>query len=131
MTATYNFGLHVLATLPAWVAAFLVGWIFSVGLTQSVKFTMPVRWCADTREIVARVLAVLSAAMPAGIYYASTPNAEPAALALVMLGTGIWSPIAFSLLMAGLRRWPRFEWVADVLSGDKRGVLAAKLRGDL
>lgn len=129
MTATYNFGLHILATLPPWLAAFLVGWAFSVGVTHSIKFTLPVRWCQDTREIIARVTAVLSAALPAGLYYAGQPDAQPGPLALVMFGTGIWSPLAFALLMGGLRRWPRGEWIADVLSGDKRGVLKAKFGG--
>jgi len=128
MTATYNFALHVFQTLPSWLAAVLVGWAISTGITQSVKFTMPLKVDPDIREMIARVLAFLSAAIPAGMYYADQPGANPAALVLVMTGAGLWSPIAYAILQAVLRRY--LPWVAEALSGDSRGVLAAKLRGD-
>jgi hypothetical protein len=123
-------GLHMLDTLPTWLAAFLIGWAFSVSLTQPIKFLMPRRWCADDRELYARLLAFFSAMIPAGLYYADSGEGSYTALWLVMVGTGLWSPIAFALLIAFLRRGGRESFIADVLTGDKRGVVAAKLRGD-
>lgn len=125
--SAWNSALHVLATLPPWFAAVLVGWAISIGLTQGLKFALPVSWCPDGRELTARVVALLSASLPAGLYYAQTPGAQAAALVLVMIGAGLWSPLAFAVLQAVLRRFA--PWLADALSADKRGVVAEKLRG--
>ena len=128
MTATWNFVLHVLNTMPAWLASILVGWAISVGLTQTVKFALPVSLAVDLRNALARCLAFLSAAVPAGAYYATQPEPNPGPALLIMLAAGLWSPFAFAILQAVLRRyWP---WLADALSADKRGVVAAKLRGE-
>src|SRR5690606_15171718 len=127
MTAAWNFVVHVLDTMPAWLAAILVGWAISVGVTQGFKFTLPVGWCEDWRELAARIVAFLSAALPAGAYYASQPDPHPIAAFLIMAGSGLWSPLAFAILQAVLRRYA--PWLADVLSADKRGVVATKLRG--
>jgi hypothetical protein len=126
----WNGLLHVLTTLPPSFAALLVGWSFSIGLTQSVKFLMPSSIDEDIRELTTRLLAGFSAAMAAGVYYAAADGSRPEDLILVMLFTGVWSPLAFALLQGALRRSPRTAWIADVLSGDVRGVIAAKLRGD-
>lgn len=128
MTATWNFVLHVLNTMPAWLAAILVGWAISIGLTQGAKFALPVRWCPDYRELAARLLALLSSAIPAGLYYVHQPEATPVLALLVMAAAGLWSPLAFALLQAVLRRY--LPWLADALSADKRGVVASKLRGE-
>lgn len=125
----WEFVLHVLSTMPASLAAFLIGWSFSVATTQPVKFLMPLMWRPDDRELISRVVAMLSAMIPAGLYYAQAKGANPALLWLVMVGTGLWSPIAFALLIAWLRRGGRHSFVADVLTGDKRGVIVSKLRG--
>lgn len=127
MNAIWNTLLHMLNTMPGWLAAVLVGWAISVGLTQGLKFAMPVRWCPEGRELTARIVAFLSAAIPAGAYYASLPDPHPIAAFLVMAGSGLWSPLAFAILQAVLRRFA--PWLADALSGDKRGVVAAKLKG--
>ena len=121
MSAAWTFVLHVLNTMPAWLSATLVGWAISAGLTQTVKFILPVRWDYDGRELAARLLAFLSAFIPAGIYYAEQASATPGVMILVMIGAGLWSPIAFALLQRVLSRY--FPWLADVLSADKRGVL--------
>lgn len=125
----WEFGLHALATMPASLAAFLIGWSFSIATTQPVKFMLPLLWHADDRELITRVVAMLSAMIPAGLYYAQAKGANPSLLWLVMVGTGLWSPIAFALLIAWLRRGGKESFVADVLTGDKRGVIVSKLRG--
>lgn len=125
----WNTGLHLLATMPAWLAAFLIGWAVSVGLTQGLKFALPVGAPEGLREAAARWLAFLSAAVPAGAWLYDA-GSSGLAVALVAIGTGAWSPIAYALLIAGLRRFDRTAWIADVLSGDKRGVVKAKLRGE-
>lgn len=127
MTTSWNTLLHVLNTMPAWLAAVLVGWAISVGFTQGLKFALPVRWCPDGRELTARIVAFLSAALPAWLYYAGQDGAQPMAGFLVAIGSGFWSPLAFAILQAVLRRFA--PWLADALSGDKRGVVAAKLKG--
>ena len=127
MTAAWNFVLHVLNTLPAWLAALLVGWAISVGLTQSLKFAIPVHFCEDWRELISRLVAFMSAAFPAGLYYLTDPTAAPAVAFLVMLAAGVWSPLAFAILQWALRTNAKTAGLADVLSGDTRGVLKAKL----
>lgn len=128
MTAAWNFVVHVLDTMPAWLAAILVGWAISVGVTQGFKFTLPVGWCEDWRELAARLVAFFSAGLPAAVYYIEqAPGAAIGAVLLVLLGAGLWSPFAFAVLQAVLRRY--VPWLADVLSADKRGVVATKLRG--
>jgi len=129
MTTFWNTLLHVLNTMPAWLASILVGWAMSVGLTQGLKFSLPVRWCPDGRELTARIVAFLTAAVPAGLYYASRPEPEPVSAFLVMAAAGAWSPLAFAILQWALRLSPKTAGLADVLSGDKRGVVAAKLKG--
>lgn len=127
--SAWNTALHLLATLPPWLAAFLIGWAVSVGLTQGLKFALPVGAPEGLREAAARWLAFLSAAVPAGAWLYDA-GGSGLAVALVAIGTGAWSPVAYALLIAGLRRFERTAWIADVLSGDKRGVVAAKLRGE-
>lgn len=129
--SAWNTVLHILATLPPWLAACLLGWAGSIAITQPAKFLMPLGWDPESRAIVSRVLATLSAmACTMLAYFALAPLAAGAAVLLAALLTGVWSPIAFALLLAGLRRHPRTAWAADVLSGDVRGVLAGKPRGE-
>jgi hypothetical protein len=131
MTGIWNFALHVLNTLPPWLAACLIGWAGSIAITQPAKFVMPLRWDGETRAIVARVLASLSAFVVTGLAYLTVaPEAPGAAVLLAAMLTGIWSPIAYALLVGGLRTHPRTAWAADVLSGDVRGVLAGKPRSE-
>jgi hypothetical protein len=120
--------MHIAGTLPPWLAAFLVGWSVSVGATQSFKFWMPATWNEDNREMTTRLVAFCFSAGGCGLYYARTVGADPAVLGGLMIACGVWAPLAFALAQAGLRRWNRTAWVADVLSGDKRGVIAAKVR---
>lgn len=122
-------GLQILDTMPPALAAFIVGWAFSVGITQPVKASLPAIWHQLDRELIVRLLAFFSAMLPAGLYYARAEGSQPEMLWLVMVGTGLWSPIAYALLIAFLRRGGRESFVADVLSGDKRGVIVSKLRG--
>lgn len=129
MKTIWDFAMHVLSTMPAWLAAFLIGWAFSVGVTQGIKFTMPEAYPAGWREAMSRWVAFLTAAVPAGAWVQQA-GGSALVIVLVTLFTGIWSPIAYALLIAGLRRWPAAAWIADVLSQDKRGVIAAKFKGE-
>lgn len=116
----WNTLIHILNTMPAWLAAVLIGWAVSAGVTQTFKFAMPVTADGQMRETIARVLAVVVAALVAGAWYAERGGSATGVI-LVSVGAGVWSPIAFSLLQAVLRRW--WPWAADVLSGDVRGKL--------
>jgi hypothetical protein len=129
MTALWDSAMHIAATMPLWLAAFLIGWGFSVGVTQGMKFTLPEAYPPAWREAMSRWVAFLTAALPAGAWMVQG-DASPLSVALVTLSAGAWSPIAYALLIGGLRRSTRTAWVADVLSQDKRGVIAAKLRGE-
>ena len=125
----WNTALHLLATLPPWLAAFLIGWGFSIGVTQFIKFALPETYPRAWREATCRWIAFITAAVPAGAWLQQQGGAA-IAVAIVTVAAGAWSPTAYALLIGGLRRWGRTAWIADVLSQDKRGVLAAKLRGD-
>lgn len=127
MKATWDFAMHVLGTMPVWLAAMLVGWGLSWGLTQTLKFAVPETVDARLRHVLNQALAFLSAAVPAGLYYWQHDQTFTG-LVLVAVAAGVWSPMAFAILQAVLRRF--FPWLADALSGDKRGVIAAKLRGE-
>lgn len=123
MTAAWNFLLHVVNTIPAWLAAALIGWAGSIAITQPAKFLMPARWDPELRAVAARALASLSAFLATGFaYQALAPDGSAAGLLVTALLTGLWSPIAYALLIRGLRRSPRLAWIADVLSGDVRGA---------
>lgn len=122
MTAIWNFGLHAIDTMPAWLAAFLVGWAVSVGITHAFKYMLPVRWNEWLREDMTRSVAVVSGFIPAFLWMGEA-GASLLSMSLTGLVTGLWSPTAYALLIAGLRRHPRLAWAADVLSADKRGVL--------
>lgn len=129
MTAAWNFFVHVLGTMPIWLAAFLVGWAMSVSITHGFKFILPVSMPDWLREDLTRFVAFMSGAIPSG-WWAADAGYGILGVSVQAVVTGVWSPVAFALLMAWLRRTERWAWVADVLSADKRGVLAAKLRGD-
>lgn len=117
MQAIWDAVLHAFGTMPDWLGAVLIGWAISVGVTQSTKFWMPVRWEPRLREDIARATAVLSAFFPALAYYISQ-GGNPFYVALTAVGAGLWSPLAFALLQAGLKRWA--PGLADVFSADVR-----------
>ena len=121
--AGWNTLIHILNTMPTWLAAILVGWGVSAGITQTLKFSLPVDADEGLRHIVTRVVAVVTAAIIAGSWHAEF-SGPPIITAMVAVGAGVWSPIAFALLQAVLRRW--WPWAADVLSGDVRGALWGK-----
>lgn len=122
--------LDSLANLPLWAQAFLIGWILSIGVTQTLKFMLPIdKLPVAWREVAARWVAFITAAAPAGAWMATGDGGE-LAIAFVAIGTGAWSPIAYALTIGLLRRSPKTDWIADILSGDKRGVLAAKFKKD-
>lgn len=122
MSALWNALLHVLNTIPAWLAAAVIGWVASIAITQPAKFLMPVGWDSELRAVVARALASVSAFVATAFAFrALAPDGALAGMILAALVTGLWSPIAYSLLVAGLRRSDRLAWIADILSGDVRG----------
>lgn len=131
MKTIWDTAMHILGTMPPWLAAGLIGWIGSIAFTQPIKFLMPLRWDSEARAVAARVLASLSAfAFTALGYAAVAPGASGAAVLLTAMLTALWSPMAYSLLVRGLRQYPRTAWIADVLSGDVRGVLSGQPRGE-
>lgn len=122
MQAAFDFLIHALSSLPDWLAAILVGWAFSAGLTQSLKFLTPLSIYHGYREQITRLVAMLSAAIPAGILYDLLGGHPPEAVLWVALGAGLWSPLAFAILQAVLKRYA--PWLADVLSQDVRGAIS-------
>lgn len=107
---------------PPWVGAILFGWFFSWGVTQSVKFFIPLGWTPDTRKVVAQALGFVSAA---SVVVLLKPLAWPATILLSTM-VGFWSPLSWALLVAVVRkRWP---FIADVLTQDTRGVLFGERR---
>lgn len=120
---------HVLDTMPPWLAAFLLGWLTSVAVTQMVKFLLPRGWWAELREDLTRFVAFMAAALPA-LFYVGQAGYGSLGMLLQAVITGVWAPLAYALLVAWLRRRPGLAWIADVLSGDVRGVIAAKLKGE-
>ena len=119
MTALARDLLGLFAALPPWVAAVLIGWGISAGLTQALKFAMPLRLPKQERHAIAYVVAMTSAFLPA-LFWMIDSGAGYTATLLTAAGAGLWSPFAFSLLQRGLRASPRLSWAADVLSGDVR-----------
>ncbi|WP_353094174.1 hypothetical protein [Methylibium sp.] len=111
---------HALGAMPPWLAAVLIGWAVSAGVTQTVKFFMPLSVLPEQREPMTRLIAVLVAAVAAALAMIDREGGA-VSVALVAVAAGVWSPLAFAMLQAALRRfWP---WAADVLSGDVRGVI--------
>lgn len=119
MQAAWDFLLHMLDGMPPWLAAALAGWFISVGVTQTTKFLLPQSVYHGYREQAVRLLAILSAAIPAGILFEVFGGRPPQASMWVALGAGLWSPLAFAILQAILKRYA--PWLADVLSQDVRG----------
>lgn len=119
MNAAWDFIIHALSSMPEWLAAILAGWAVSAGLTQALKFLTPLSLYHGYREQITRLVAMISAAVPAGILYGVLGGHPPEAVMWVSLGAGLWSPLAFAILQAFLKRYA--PWLADVLSQDVRG----------
>lgn len=118
METAWQFFIHMFDGMPEWLAAILAGWAVSIGITQSVKFLFPLSWYHGYREQLTRLLAMLSAAIPAGLMFGVLGGAPDSATMWVALGAGLWSPLAFAILQAILKRYA--PWLADVLSQDVR-----------
>lgn len=114
---------HGLNQMPGWLAAVLIGWAVSAGVTQTFKFFLPLSVLPEQREPMTRLVAVLVAAVAAALVMVDRGGGA-VSVVLVAIAAGVWSPLAFAMLQAVLRRW--WPWAADVLSGDVRGVLAGK-----
>ena len=130
--AFWNTVMHILATMPWPLAAFLVGWIGSVGVTHPTKVALR-RYTlisAERRGLAAWLTAAVSALAFATLYARGRPGVAPGDVMLVAVLTGLWSPLAFAGLQKFLRASPEigkrkgFTWVpdlsgvADWLSGD-------------
>lgn len=123
MQALWDALIHALGTMPTWLAGVLIGWGISAGVTQGVKFLLPLAHPAPGRELFTRVIAVISASIPTAVYLAA--ESQPLLrIVLSTVGAGLWSPIAFALIQAALRHW--WPWAADALSQDVRGVIAGR-----
>lgn len=117
---------HGLNQMPGWLAAVLIGWAVSAGVTQTAKFFMPLAVPEQAREAMTRFIAVLTAAVAAALAMVDR-GGNSMEIVLVAIGSGVWSPVAFAMLQAVLRRW--WPWAADVLSADVRGVLITSRQG--
>lgn len=114
MEAIYNSILSMVEHAPVWLQAAAGGLLLSWLVVQSVKFMFPITWPSELRKEGAWLIAFGTAFLTV-IYIMGFP-----AGAFIGLLCGFGSPIAFALLMNFLRwKWPS---VADVLSGDTRGV---------
>lgn len=125
MNAGWDFAMHAFGTMPAWISSILVGWSLSMGITQTVKFWMPLRWDPYFRENMTRGIAILSGAIPAFLYFTSR-DGEPLLGALIAAGTGVWSPMFYAFAQSAVRRF--FPWWADVWSQDSRGLFTGVRR---
>ena len=121
MESIWNTITHVLSTMPAWLAAILVGWAISFGFAQAFKkYALPISWDPSMRALVTRVLAGTTAFVPAAAYMIE--HNEPGVVtALAAVGAALWSPMAAAMLQAILKRFA--PWLADALSGDVRGAV--------
>lgn len=112
--------LGIYNRLPFPVIACLLGWLVSVGITQPVKFALPLNWYPRTRQIIAQGVAFASAFLTVyGLIVSPTG---------IVLGVivGLWSPIAYAVAINLLEeRYPR---LTDILSGDVRGVMKGDVR---
>lgn len=125
MQALWDALIHAFGTTPTWLAGILVGWAISAGVTQAVKFMLPLAHPAPGRELFTRGVAVFSAGITTAVYL-SAESQPLLRIALSTIAAGLWSPIAFALLQAALRHW--WPWAADALSQDVRGMLAGERR---
>lgn len=109
--------------IPPWLVAIVLGWLGAIGLTQALKFAVPLGWNDQVRHSAAQLIALLSAFT---IVWLLQPGG-PVLSAVLAILTGLWTPLSWALLMAWLKR--KHPWVADVLSQDVRGVLVGQRRG--
>ena len=113
-------GLYNLIPFP--VIACIAGWLASIGITHTLKFSLPLEWPPRTRGLLSQGTAFWSAF--ATVMYLIPGN--PYRLVLAAL-TGLWSPMAF----AGFMWWLKskgYNDAADILSGDVRGKLTGNIR---
>lgn len=121
MESIWNFIINALNTMPHWLAAILVGWSISFGFAQAFKkYAMPISWDPTFRSGLTRILAALSAFVPAVGYMVEHDQALVATI-LAGIGAALWSPMAAAMLQAILKRFA--PWLADALSGDVRGAV--------
>ena len=105
--------LKVYNTIPFALWACLLGWAVSVGMTQPLKFALPLGWHPAWREHLTRFVAFISGFLAVVALIPTTTGI------LLGIATGLWSPIAYGLVLYVVKyRWP---WLADFLSGDVRG----------
>lgn len=122
ISEAWDAGLHIFDTLPPSIGAFIIGWMFSVAITMTVKKTMIPRWWHEyDRDLTVRLVAFFSAATSAGYAYVGLKGASEFVF-IVMALTGLWAPIAYVLLILYLRsrKNPFWSRVADALSGDPK-----------
>lgn len=115
MTAIYDLFLHIYKTTPPELSAMLMAWVVSVTITQPLKFILPLNWWPRLREGLTQGSAFLTAFVTC---FALLPTKMGALLGFVV---GIWSPVAYYLLVRVLGR--QYPWLQDILSGDVRSAL--------
>lgn len=120
MESVYNFLLHVYNTLPPPVAVALWAWAMSSTVTQVLKFMLPLEWNPKGRRYVAIYTAFFAAFLTAVVMMPTGIGC------LVGVTMGVWSPLFYALTIAIVGHI--FPWLADVLSGDVRGMIFGERR---
>jgi hypothetical protein len=109
--------------IPAWLVAIILGWLLAIGVTQALKFFIPLGWHEQVRHTAAQLIALLTGFCTVWLLQPAGPELT----AVLAILTGLWAPFSWALLMAWLKK--KHPDVADILSQDVRGVLFGQRRG--
>lgn len=105
-----NFALNVIHNAPPMFWPLFLGWGVSAGLTQRVKFYMPLEWPSKLRAFIAQGVAFWTGALTvAGLW----PDKYGVAAGVFV---GIWSPVFYSVFV----RVAIPQALRDSLSADVR-----------
>ena len=108
------------AAIPVEARVCLLAWLCSAGATQWFKFQLPLTWSPLLRGTLVRLVAF---GVGAGVVLLLIKGALAYVLAAIV---GFWSPIAYPLLVIIIE--DRFPFLADLMSGDIRGVLKGDVK---
>ena len=114
--STWDTILHMLATVPDWVAPIAMAWLISVALTQALKASIGA--IPDShRNLILRTVAASSAVVVCWALWSDT--GLPAGTGIVAgLAVGLWSPLSWAILTRVVgTRWPHLR---DILAADGR-----------
>lgn len=98
--------LTAITTLPPEVLAISGGTLISWGVTQRVKFWVPLRWSYHARELATQGASFVTGAAATWLLF---PSGLPGS-AIAALVVGLWSPALWSIAtyLIGLK-WPALK----------------------